>query len=122
MKQARTLLPLQETSFLPSDNSSFVFLPSDPTDELILESINTAAERLGCSRRTIYDLIKRGEIRTVRVASRQMIPRGERLRFVRDQLNGKPGGRKHDMTAVTKKRAAKKKAAHREDDENRTAN
>ena len=101
----RTLLPLRH-GFLQGDAANDLILrtllPSDPTDELILESINTAAERLGCSRRTVYELIARGEIRTVRVASRQMIPRGERLRFVRDQLNGKK---------ITKKKAAKKKTA-----------
>jgi excisionase family DNA binding protein len=115
VKQARTLLPL-ETSFLPSGNPAFVFVPNDPADDLILESINAAAKRLGCSRRTLYDLIKRGEIRTVRVATRQMIPRGERLRFVRDQLTGKSSGRKHAMNPNTLK-GVKKKA--REDDENR---
>lgn len=58
----------------------------DVEDDLILESIDTTAKRLGCARSTLYQLINRGEIRTVRVASRQMIPVCERHRFVRDQL------------------------------------
>jgi excisionase family DNA binding protein len=101
----RILLPLRH-GFLQDDAANDLILrtllQNDPANDLILESIDMAAERLGCSRRTVYELIARGEIRTVRVASRQMIPRGERLRFVRDQLNGKK---------VTKKKAAKKKVA-----------
>jgi excisionase family DNA binding protein len=58
----------------------------DPADDLTLESINATAQALGCSRRMVYELITRGELRSVHVGTRHMVPRGERLRFVRDQL------------------------------------
>ncbi len=55
-------------------------------DDLTLESLDDCAAALGCSRRTVYELIARGELRTVHVGRRHMVPRGERLRFVRSQL------------------------------------
>ena len=58
----------------------------DPADDLILESIDEFAAALGCSRRKAYDLIGRGEVRTLHVGRRHMVPRGERLRYVRTQL------------------------------------
>lgn len=58
----------------------------DPADDLTLESIEFTARALGCSRRTVYALIERGELRSVHVGRRHLIPRGERLRYVRTQL------------------------------------
>ncbi len=58
----------------------------DPADDLNLESIETTARALGCSRRTVYALIERGELRTVHVGRRHLVPRGERLRYVQAQL------------------------------------
>ena len=58
----------------------------DPDDDLILESVPVTAARLGCGRSTIYNLIARGELRSVHVGRRRLVPRGERLRFVREQL------------------------------------
>jgi excisionase family DNA binding protein len=58
----------------------------DPDDDLILESINVAAARLGCGRSSLYELIARGELRSVHIGRRHLIPRSERLRFVREQL------------------------------------
>ncbi len=60
---------------------------SDPADDLTLESINDTAKALGCCKRTVYKLIEGGDLRTVHIGRRQLIPRGERLRFVRKQLN-----------------------------------
>ena len=57
-----------------------------PDDDLTLESIDDTARLLGCCRRTVYELISRGDLHSVHVGRRHMIPRGERLRFVRDQL------------------------------------
>ena len=67
------------------DNNADKFTPDDST----LESIDYTAQQLGCCRRTIYELIVRGELRSVHVGKRHMIPRGERLRFIRDQLENK---------------------------------
>ncbi|MEE8530721.1 MAG: helix-turn-helix domain-containing protein [Hyphomicrobium sp.] len=58
----------------------------DPADDLNLESIETTARALGCSRRTVYALIERGELRTVHIGRRHLVPRGERLRYVRTRL------------------------------------
>ena len=59
---------------------------SDPDYDLTLESIETTARALDCSRRTVYTLIERGELRTVHVGRRHLVPRGERLRYVQAQL------------------------------------
>lgn len=64
----------------------------DPADDLTLESIDATAQALGCSRRTVYELIARGAFRTVHVGRRHMVPRGERLRFVRSQLKRAESG------------------------------
>lgn len=58
-------------------------------DDLVLESIDDVAQLLGCCRRTVYELLARGDLRSVHVGRRHMIPRGERLRFVRGQLERK---------------------------------
>ena len=56
-------------------------------DDLILESIDDTARLLGVSRRTVYELITRGDLRTVHVGRRHLVPRGERLQFVAKQLD-----------------------------------
>lgn len=74
------------------ENIQSVSVHDKPTDnftldDLTLESIDETARLLGCARRTIYTLIERGDLRSVHIGRRHLIPRGERLRFVRDQLN-----------------------------------
>jgi len=62
---------------------------SNNDEDLILESIKETAKLLGISRTTVYELIWSGDLRSVHVGRRHLIPRGERLRFVRDQLENK---------------------------------
>ena len=68
-------------------NTSESIADRNNEEDLILESIDDTARLLGCCRHTVLALIKRGELRTVHVGRRRLIPRGERLSFVRDQLN-----------------------------------
>ena len=68
---------------------------SNNDEDLILESIKETAKLLGVSRTTIYELIWSGELHSVHVKRRHLIPRGERLRFVRDQLEQSNGVRFH---------------------------
>jgi len=72
--------------FTMSMNVQEPVMAYDNADDFILESINECRGLIGCSRTTLYKLIRSGELRTVRVCGRQKVPRGERLRFVRDQL------------------------------------
>ncbi len=63
-----------------------VTVDDDPADNLKLESLAEVAHSLGCSRRTVYELIDRGELRTVHIGRRHLVPRGERIKFVRRRL------------------------------------
>ena len=45
--------------------------------------INESARMLGVSRRTVYQLLARGELRAVRVGARQRIPAAELARITR---------------------------------------
>ncbi len=58
----------------------------DPADNLQLESILETAAALGISRRAVYELIASGELKTVHIGRRHLIPKGERLKFVRRRL------------------------------------
>jgi excisionase family DNA binding protein len=58
----------------------------DPAEDLTLESIDETARALGCSRRTVYQLIAHKELRSVHVGRRHLIPRCERIRYVRARL------------------------------------
>ena len=68
-------------------NTSESIADRNNEEDLILESIDDTARLLSCCRRTIYELIARGDLRSVHIGRRHLIPRGERLRFVRNQLN-----------------------------------
>lgn len=56
-------------------------LPQPPVEPDLL-SLVEVAHRLNVSRTTIYRLGKRGEIRTVRIGGRTLIPRTELQRLV----------------------------------------
>lgn len=47
--------------------------------------IDETAALLGVSRRTVYELISRGELRPVRIGARQRIPAAELQRITRPQ-------------------------------------
>lgn len=55
-------------------------------DDDHLESITQCARALGCGRTTIYKLLDEGRLRSVHVGRKRMIPRGERRRLVREQM------------------------------------
>lgn len=42
--------------------------------ELLLHDVDDAARALGISRRTVYELMKRGELRTVLIGRRRLVP------------------------------------------------
>ena len=55
------------------------------TPRRLVHPINEAAVLLGVDRSTVYKLIARGELRPVRVGSRQRIPAEQLERLVRPQ-------------------------------------
>ena len=55
------------------------------TPRRLAHPINEAAELLAVDRSTVYKLIARGELRPVRVGSRQRIPADQLERLVRPQ-------------------------------------
>lgn len=71
-------------------------------DDESLETIMECAQALGCSRSTIYNLLDEGRLRSVRLGRRRMIPRGERRRLVREQLQG-AGGQQDPNNALKDK-------------------
>lgn len=48
-------------------------------------SINESASLLGVSRRTMYSLIERGDLRPVRIGARQRVPAEQLARLVQPQ-------------------------------------
>lgn len=59
-------------------------LPRPPIEPDLLNLVEVA-QRLNVSRTTIWRLVKRGDIRAVRIGSRTLIPRTELQRIVGDQ-------------------------------------
>ncbi len=55
------------------------------TPRRLVHPINETAELLAVTRRTVYRLIARGELRPVRIGSRQRIPAEQLERLVRPQ-------------------------------------
>ncbi len=55
------------------------------TPRRLAHPINETAELLAVTRRTVYRLIARGELRPVRIGSRQRIPAEQLERLVRPQ-------------------------------------
>lgn len=58
---------------------------TNKTPRRLAHPINEAAELLAVDRSTVYKLIARGELRPVRVGSRQRIPAEQLERLVRPQ-------------------------------------
>lgn len=52
------------------------------TPSRIAYPINETADLLGVSRRTVYELIARGELRSVRIGARQRVPAAELERLL----------------------------------------
>ena len=59
--------------------------PTNLTPRRLAHPINETAELLAVTRRTVYRLIARGELRPVRIGSRQRIPAEQLERLVRPQ-------------------------------------
>lgn len=63
----------------------FTLLPMETqqnTPARLVYPINESAALLGVSRRTVYELIRRGTLRPVRVGARQRIPAAELARLI----------------------------------------
>lgn len=56
-----------------------------PSLPRVAYSIDEASAMLGISRWSTYQLLRRGELRTVRIGARHRIPAGELERLVRPQ-------------------------------------
>jgi excisionase family DNA binding protein len=50
-------------------------VPTSATPEPLVDSINDAAVRLGLSRTTLYELMASGQLRSIKVGKRRLIPR-----------------------------------------------
>lgn len=59
--------------------------------DALLLTVEQTAERLGLSRATVFDLIKRNEIASVRVGAARRIIRADLERFVERQLSTTEG-------------------------------
>jgi excisionase family DNA binding protein len=49
--------------------------PVSVTPEPLVDSINDTAVRLGLSRTTLYELISSGQLRSIKLGKRRLIPR-----------------------------------------------
>ena len=54
----------------------------------LASTIQTACSRLGIGRTLIYDLLKQGKLRSIKLGSRTLIPETELQRLVTEQLAG----------------------------------
>ncbi len=50
-------------------------VPLPVTPEPLVDSVNDAAVRLGLSRTTLYELMASGQLRSVKIGKRRLIPR-----------------------------------------------
>ena len=55
-------------------------------DTPLAYKVPDACRRLGVSRSLLYDLIKTGELKAIKVANRTLIPESELQRFVAERL------------------------------------
>ena len=62
------------------------------SDQELLLRIDAAAERLAVSRATLYRLLQRGELPTVRIGSAVRVPVSALERWLADQMTGQGGG------------------------------
>ena len=61
-----------------------------PPEQRDATDVDTAAALLGVSRRALYDLISTGEIESIKIGARRLIPRSARQRLL-ERLSGKDG-------------------------------
>jgi len=52
----------------------------------LAHQIPAACHRVGLGRTTLYELIKQGRIKTIKVGSRTLIPETELQRFIAEQM------------------------------------
>lgn len=57
-------------------------------DDHLAYSVAHAAIQIDCSPRTIWELIKRGDLHAIRIGRRVVIARSELVRFLRSGSNG----------------------------------
>lgn len=62
------------------------------SDQELLLRVEVAAERLAVSRATLYRLIQRGELPTIRIGSAVRVPVSAIERWLADQIAGQGGG------------------------------
>lgn len=58
------------------------------SDSPLANTINVACHRLGIGRTLMYELLKKGELRAIRLGSRTLIPESELQRLINEQLAG----------------------------------
>lgn len=73
----------RRTSYGASVMAMTTGLPSRPIEPDLLD-LSEIAQRLNVSRTTIWRLAKRGDIRTVRIGNRTLVPRTELQRLIAD--------------------------------------
>jgi excisionase family DNA binding protein len=56
--------------------------PVAPTEGALLLSVADAAKALGVSRGSLYDLVNRGEIQSLQIGRRRLVPRKALLDFI----------------------------------------
>jgi excisionase family DNA binding protein len=55
-------------------------------DVPLAHQIPQACHRIGVARTSLYELIKHGEIRAIKIGARTLIPESELLRFIANRL------------------------------------
>ena len=81
---------LQDTPPSPAKEVQATPMASRSDQELLLR-IDAAAERLAVSRATLYRLVQRGELPTVRIGSAVRVPVSAIERWLADQLTSQGG-------------------------------
>lgn len=52
----------------------------------VANSINEASRRMGVSKGTLYNLVNAGQLRTITVGKRRLVPESELQRFVAERM------------------------------------
>ncbi len=55
---------------------------------LLASTVSTACSRLGIGRTLLYDLLKQGKLRKIKLGTRTLIPESELQRLITEQLSG----------------------------------
>ena len=59
---------------------------ADTTSAVLANQIPQACARLGIGRTAFYELLKSGEIRSIKVGTRTLIPESELQRFITERM------------------------------------